>query len=199
MSHGGCGVTASTRDCASRSTGSNPVGHPYADAEHLASSAGCNPVAPRCGGSTPPVRINPWGRSSIGRAPRLHRGRSGFDSRRLHSHILGVETDAPTFRPVVSDGARASPHVLTVGTASGALGPQHAFRRLHPWGSVGCSRIKPRQQREDEGSNPFGSIRLRSVNGKHAPFVRPRCGFNSCRRLLFSNRRTPVAQRRALS
>ena len=25
--------------------------------------------------------------------------------------------------------------------------------------------------------------RLRSVNGKHAPFVRPRCGFNSCRRL----------------
>ena len=24
---------------------------------------------------------------------------------------------------------------------------------------------------------------LRSVNGKHAPFVRPRCGFNSCRRL----------------
>jgi hypothetical protein len=32
---------------------------------------------------------------------------------------------------------------------------------------------------------------LRSVNGKHAPFVRPRCGFNSCRRLL----RTPVAQR----
>ena len=25
---------------------------------------------------------------------------------------------------------------------------------------------------------------LRSVNGKHAPFVRPRCGFDSCRRLL---------------
>lgn len=25
--------------------------------------------------------------------------------------------------------------------------------------------------------------RLRSVNGKHAPFVRPRCGFDSCRRL----------------
>ena len=24
---------------------------------------------------------------------------------------------------------------------------------------------------------------LRSVNGKHAPFVRPRCGFDSCRRL----------------
>ena len=26
-------------------------------------------------------------------------------------------------------------------------------------------------------------MRLRSVNGKHAPFVRPRCGFDSCRRL----------------
>jgi hypothetical protein len=36
------------------------------------------------------------------------------------------------------------------------------------------------------GSIPTVSIRvqrLRSVNGKHAPFVRPRCGFNSCRRL----------------
>src|SRR5215210_3050456 len=31
---------------------------------------------------------------------------------------------------------------------------------------------------------------LRSVNGKHAPFVRPKCGFNSCRRLL----RAGVAQ-----
>lgn len=27
---------------------------------------------------------------------------------------------------------------------------------------------------------------LRSVNGKHAPFVRPRCGFDSCRRLCFT-------------
>ena len=35
------------------------------------------------------------------------------------------------------------------------------------------------------GSTPAVSITtgLRSVNGKHAPFVRPRCGFNSCRRL----------------
>ena len=31
---------------------------------------------------------------------------------------------------------------------------------------------------------------LRSVNGKHAPFVRSRCGFDSCRRLSH----TPVAQ-----
>ena len=28
-----------------------------------------------------------------------------------------------------------------------------------------------------------GATCLRSVNGKHAPFVRPRCGFDSCRRL----------------
>jgi hypothetical protein len=42
------------------------------------------------------------------------------------------------------------------------------------------------------GSTPAVSTQcLRSVNGKHAPFVRPRCGFDSCRRLL----RTPVAQR----
>ena len=31
--------------------------------------------------------------------------------------------------------------------------------------------------------------RLRSVNGKHAPFVRPRCGFDSCRRLLTPSQR----------
>lgn len=30
---------------------------------------------------------------------------------------------------------------------------------------------------------PLSVSSLRSVNGKHAPFVRPRCGFNSCRRL----------------
>jgi hypothetical protein len=35
---------------------------------------------------------------------------------------------------------------------------------------------------------------LRSVNGKHAPVVRPRCGFDSCRRLLLC---TPVAQRKS--
>jgi hypothetical protein len=34
---------------------------------------------------------------------------------------------------------------------------------------------------------------LRSVNGQHAPFVRPRCGFDSCRGLLL----TLVAQRKS--
>jgi hypothetical protein len=73
------------------------------------SSAGCNPVASRCGGSTPPVRIA-LGTKLNRRAPRLQRGRCRFESDRLHQS-------------------------------------------------------------------------LRSVNGKHAPFVRPRCGFDSCRRL----------------
>ena len=36
--------------------------------------------------------------------------------------------------------------------------------------------------------------RLRSVNGKHAPFVRPRCGFNSCRRLLLNARRSVTSR-----
>jgi hypothetical protein len=91
----------------------------------VGSSAGCNPAAFGCGGSTPPVRTrNPRrGCSSTGRAPRLQRGRCRFDSDRLHSLLA----------------------------------------------------------------------RLRSVNGKHAPVVRPRCGFDSCRRLL----RTLVAQRKS--
>ena len=78
----------------------------------LASPAACNAAASRCGGSTPPVRINPGmklTRESASLAPR----RIGFDSRHLHSFL-----------------------------------------------------------------------RLRSVSGKHAPVVRPRCGFESCRRLL---------------
>jgi hypothetical protein len=47
--------------------------------------------------------------------------------------------------------------------------------------------------RERQGSR-FAALflsSLRSVNGKHAPFVRTKCGFDSCRRLL----QTPVAQR----
>jgi hypothetical protein len=122
---GGRGVDGSTRGCDPRRRRFEPGRPPSirADAEQTASSAGCNPVASCCGGSTPPVRTSSFpaagGCSSTGRAPRLQRGRCRFDSDRLH-------------------------------------------------------------------------LRLRSVNGKHAPFVRPRCGFNSCRRLL----QTPVAQRR---
>jgi hypothetical protein len=49
--------SGSTRDRDPRGVGSSPAGHPIcADAEHVASSAGCNPAASGCGGSTPPVR-----------------------------------------------------------------------------------------------------------------------------------------------
>ena len=52
-----------------------------------------------------------------------------------------------------------------------------------PWGRSSGGRA-PRLQRGSVGSTPTVSITcLRGVNGKHAPFVRPRCGFNSCRRL----------------
>jgi hypothetical protein len=66
------------------------------------------------------------------------------------------------------------------------LSPRAVVVRLHPSASRGCSSTgrAPRLQR---GRCRFDSdrlhLRLRSVNGKHAPFVRPRCGFNSCRRL----------------
>jgi hypothetical protein len=67
--------------------------------------------------------------------------------------------------------------------------------RLHPSAPRGCSSTG-RAPRLHRGRCRFDSdrlhLRLRSVNGKHTPFVRPRCGFDSCRRLL----RTPVAQRR---
>ena len=78
------------------------------------------------------------------------------------------------------------------------LSPRAVVVRLHPSALAsdrGCSSTgrAPRLQR---GRCRFDSdrlhLRLRSVNGKHAPFVRPRCGFDSCRRLL----PTPVAQRR---
>ena len=118
----------STRGRDPRGAGSNPAGRPRlrADAEHRRAQPRCNPVASRCGGSTPPVRI-----------PR----RSPGDVAQLDEHLA-------------------------------------------------CNE-------EDVGSTPTVSTScLRSVNGKHAPFVRPRCGFDSCRRLL----RTPVAQwTRALS
>ena len=67
------------------------------------------------------------------------------------------------------------------------LSPRAVVVRLHPSApSGGCSSIgrAPRLQR---GGCRFDSDHLhclRSVNGKHAPFVRPRCGFDSCRRLL---------------
>ena len=81
------------------------------------------------------------------------------------------------------------------------LSPRAVVVRLHPSaprlsdkGDVAQLDERLACNEEDVGSTPTVSTHsgLRSVNGKHAPFVRPRCGFNSCRRLLH----TPVAQRR---
>ena len=75
------------------------------------------------------------------------------------------------------------------------LSPRAVMVRLHPSAPRGCSSTgrAPRLQR---GRCRFDSDRLHFAsvvsNGKHAPFVRVRCGFDSCRRLL----RTSVAQRR---
>jgi hypothetical protein len=65
----------------------------------------------------------------------------------------------------------------------------------------GCSSSgrAPRLQREDAGSTPAISIGLRSVNGKHAPLVWPRCGFDSCRRLFTRPKRSSTALRRQRS
>ena len=62
---------------------------------------------------------------------------------------------------------------LSGGAVRNARGPTHGH-------TLACAVM---------GHAPLIS-RLRSVSGKHAPVVRPRCGFESCRRLL----PTPVAQ-----
>ena len=68
--------------------------------------------------------------------------------------------------------------------------------RLHLRAGRSAGKPESGATEEKAGSRPGPAparIRLRSVNGKHAPFVRPRCGFDSCRGLHF---RTPVAQRK---
>ena len=55
---------------------------------------------------------------------------------------------------------------------------------FHGQGDVAQADERLACNEEDVGSSPtVSTFRLRSVNGKHAPFVRPRCGFDSCRRL----------------
>jgi hypothetical protein len=73
---GGRGVNGSIRGRDPRGAGSNPAGHPSpADAEHRRAPRAVN-AAPRA----VVVRLHPsapWGCSSNGRAPRLHRGGAG--------------------------------------------------------------------------------------------------------------------------
>jgi hypothetical protein len=104
--HGGRGVEAAPGAVNPAGAGSSPAGHPRADAEHAASSAGCNPVASRCGGSTPPIRTSPGDVAQLGRAPRLQRGRCRFDSDRLH--FASVVSTAST-RPLYGRGAGSTP------------------------------------------------------------------------------------------
>ena len=65
--------------------------------------------------------------------------------------------------------------------------PRAVVVRLHPFASTRGRSSGGGAPRLQRGPCGFDSHRLhqrlRSVNGKHAPFVRPRCGFNSCRRL----------------
>jgi hypothetical protein len=108
---------------------------------------------------------------------RLHRAGRGFDSRRLHLHA-GEPPGSPAPPPRVRRSPDKTLRVWGRSTSSARVHPRRAP------GSWVAPRKARSRAREGEGSSPSGSTScLRSVNGKHAPFVRPRCGFNSCRRL----------------
>jgi hypothetical protein len=134
----------------------------------------------RLSGEKPPVRV---------RSSPLLRGGRGVDgsTRGRDPRWRRFEPGRPPLTRADAEHRRAQQAVT--------LSPRAVVVRLHPSAPRGCSSTgrAPRLQR---GRCRFDSdrlhLRLRSVNGKHAPFVRPRCGFDSCRRLL----RTPVAQRR---
>ena len=76
--------------------------------------------------------------------------------------------------------------------------PRAVMVRLHPSALTVGDEVLLEEHlactEEERVRLPPSPSRLRSVNGKHTPFVRPGCGFESCRRLS----RTPVAQRTEL-
>jgi hypothetical protein len=93
---------------------------------------------------------------------------------------------------VVRDGR----HRVAAALAAGHLDIKAVVRRIAGLPVTLITRLCRRSRaaahaslaRFDRGRRaalPRGRLntRLRSVNGKHAPFVRPRCGFDSCRRL----------------
>jgi hypothetical protein len=91
------GVTASIRGREPRGTGSNPVGRPSPCGRRApASSAVCKAAAPRCGGSTPPVRT------------------VGASARRTQSHrfafLLGERGRASLIDAYVAGRRRQSRH-----------------------------------------------------------------------------------------
>jgi hypothetical protein len=82
-----------------------------------------------------------------------------------------------------------------------ARSPRAGVVRLHPSASPGDEALAAERlvctEEERVRLPPSPPASLRSVNGKHPPFVRPRCGFDSCRRLSanpLAQRTAPVAQ-----
>jgi hypothetical protein len=79
--------------------------------------------------------------------------------------------------------------------------PRAVVVQLHPFASTRGRSSGGGAPRLQRGTCGFDSHRLhqrlRSVNGKHAPFVRPRCGFNSCRRLQHADVAQSVEHRAA--
>ncbi len=131
----------------------------------------------RLSGERSPVRV---------RSSPLHGGR-GVDgsTRGCEPRRRRFEPGRPPLTHADAEQRRAQQAVT--------LSPRAVVVRLHPSAprlvrSGGCSSTgrAPRLQRGRcrFDSDRLHSLRLRSVNGKHAPFVRPRCGFESCRRLL---------------
>ena len=143
--------------------GSNPTGATWGRSSDEQSA--------RLSGERPPVRV---------RSSPLRGGRGVDGSTR------GCDPRWRRFEPGRPPSSRADAEHRRAQQAV-TLSPRAVVVRLHPSAPRGCSSTgrAPRLQR---GRCRFDSDRLhlclRSVNGKHAPFVRPRCGFDSCRRLL---------------
>ena len=69
--------------------------------------AGCKPGASRCGGSTPPVRITTWGRSSAGRSASLATRKMSGSTPTVSINASVVSTAST--RPLYGRGAGSTP------------------------------------------------------------------------------------------
>ena len=124
------------------------------------------------------------------RRPTPNRGRAGSGTHADRSGGAGMRPRLPRLgRRTVAARARVAMHPKNT---SGDEALVARAPRLHRGGAGSTPAVSTSRERGKRRG--FESLRLhsslRSVNGKHAPFVRPRCGFDSCRRLL----PTPVAQ-----
>ena len=115
------------------------------------------------------------------------RRRQGLNARKVELYRQWLENgrQAPPVRLARDGGGfvvRDGRHRVAAALAAGHVGIEAVLRRLlgmRLWRQ--STSLATRRSGFD--SRRLHS-RLRSVNGKHAPFVRPRCGFDSCRRLL---------------